>query len=97
MGRFAGFRSSMIAVAVLAAACAKEPGERQDAVNDAAAPPPPLTTEMVGGTDAQPPVAPTAAPADSAPTTTPQATPTAPAAAPAAPDTGHADSAHTDH
>lgn len=102
MARFALVCAAAMSLAALGA-CAREPDPaQQDApVNDAAAPPPPLTTEMVGGSDpaVQPAVAPTQAPA-AAPSTTPAApsttAPTTPATAPAA-DTGaaHADSGHT--
>jgi hypothetical protein len=106
MARFALVCAAALSLAALGA-CAREPDPaRQDApVNDAAAPPPPLTTEMVGGSDpaVQPAVAPTTAPA-AAPqgtATTPAAPTAAPTAAPAtapAADTSHAahaDSGHT--
>jgi pyruvate dehydrogenase E2 component (dihydrolipoamide acetyltransferase) len=106
MARLALVCAAALSLAALGA-CAREPDPAQDApVNDAAAPPPPLTTEMVGGSDpaVQPSVAPTTAPAAApqgasttpgAPATT--APTTAPATAPAA-DTSHAahaDSGHT--
>lgn len=99
MARFALVCAAAISLAVIGA-CAREPDPQQDApLNDAAAPPPPLTTEMVGGSDpaVQPAVAPVQTPA-AAPqgTVTPPAT--APAAVPAAGDTSgaaHADSGHT--
>jgi hypothetical protein len=103
MARFALVCAAAISLS-LVGACAREPDPaRQDApVNDAAAPPPPLTTEMVGGSDpaVQPAVAPTTAPAaapQGAPTTPAAPPTTAPATAPAA-DTSHAahaDSGHT--
>jgi hypothetical protein len=101
MARFALVCAATISLTLIGA-CAREPDPaRQNApVNDAAAPPPPLTTEMVGGTDpaVQPAVAPTTAPA-AAPqgaVTTPTSTPaTTPATVPATADTAHADSGHT--
>jgi hypothetical protein len=105
MARFALVCAAALSLAALGA-CAREPDPaRQDApVNDAAAPPPPLTTEMVGGSDpaVQPAVAPTApAAAPQGTATTPAAPTTAPATAPATAPTAdtshaaHADSGHT--
>lgn len=95
MARFALVCAAAISLAVMGA-CAREPDPQQDApLNDAAAPPPPLTTEMVGGSD--PAVQPAVAPVDTptVPPSTPAAAPaTAPATTPAA-DTAHADSGHT--
>lgn len=102
MARFALVCAAALSLAALGA-CAREPDPAQDApVNDAAAPPPPLTTEMVGGSDpaVQPAVAPAAAPVaapQGAPTTPASPSTAAPTTAPAA-DTGHAahaDSGHT--
>ena len=103
MARFAVVCAGVMALAL--AGCAREADQQQsDApVNQAEAPPPPLTTEMVGGSDpaAQPAVAPAQTPAATAPqgamTTTPA---TAPATTPATADTGHAahaDSGHASH
>lgn len=94
MARFALVCAAAISLAVIGA-CAREPDPQQDApLNDAAAPPPPLTTEMVGGSDpaVQPAVMPVDTPAAPAPSTAAPAT--APAATPSA-DTAHADSGHT--
>ena len=98
MARFAVVCAGVMALAL--AGCAREADQQQsDApVNAAEAPPPPLTTEMVGGSDpaAQPAVAPVEAP----PAAAPQAAPTtAPATTPATADTSaaHADSGHASH
>jgi hypothetical protein len=99
MARFALVCAAAISLAVIGA-CAREPDPQQDApLNDAAAPPPPLTTEMVGGSDpaVQPPVMPVDTPA-AAPQGAPAPSTAAPAAVPAttpAADTAHADSGHT--
>jgi hypothetical protein len=95
MARFALVCAAALSLAALGA-CAREPDpEKQVPADESAAPAPPLTTEMVGGTAAQPTVAPVEAPAapPQGATTTPVATP---ATAPAA-DTAHADSGHTGH
>jgi hypothetical protein len=93
MARFALVCAAAISLTLIGA-CAREPDPaRQDApVNDAAAPPPPLTAEMVGGTD--PAVQPAVAPVTTPPAV-PQGAATTPAPAPAATDTAHADSGHT--
>lgn len=104
MVRFAVVCAGVMALSM--AGCAKEPAEQEGSATDAALPPPPLTTEMVGGTDpAAQPVTPTPAPAAAAPgaapqgaTTTSPATPAPATAAPATADTSHtahADSGHT--
>jgi hypothetical protein len=106
MVRFAVVCAGVMALAM--AGCAKEPAEEQAPVTDAALPPPPLTTEMVGGTDpaaqpATPTPAPAATTAPGAPqgaTTTSPTTPAPATAAPATADTSHtahADSGHTGH
>jgi hypothetical protein len=102
MARFALVCAAAISLTLIGA-CAREPDPaRQDApVNDAAAPPPPLTTEMVGGSDpaVQPTAVPAATPQSAAPVTPAPSSTTAPATAPApAADTSHAahaDSGHT--
>ena len=95
MARFALVCAAALSLAMIGA-CAREPDPQQDApLNDAAAPPPPLTTEMVGGSD--PAVQPAVAPVDTpipAPTPSTTAPATPPATTPAA-DTAHADSGHT--
>ena len=107
MVRFAVVCAGVMALAL--AGCAKEPAEQESPVTDAALPPPPLTTEMVGGTDpAAQPVTPAPAPAatpapGAAPLGAPTTSPTTPAPATAAPaqadtsHTAHADSGHTGH
>lgn len=103
MARFALVCAAAISLSVIGA-CAREPDPQQDApLNDAAAPPPPLTTGMVGGSDpaVQPAVVPVDTPAavPQGAATAPASPPTtAPATTPAAADTGHAahaDSGHT--
>ncbi len=105
MARFAVVCAGVMVLAL--AGCAREPSEQEAPVNDAAVPPPPLTTEMVGGSDpaVQPAVVPTQAPpaATTAPAAAPQGAPTKPASpstAPATTDTSHAahaDSGHASH
>jgi hypothetical protein len=98
MARFALVCAAAISLAVIGA-CAREPDPQQDApLNDAAAPPPPLTTEMVGGSDpaVQPAVAPVETPA-AAPQGAPTPSTAAPAAAPATPTPAAGDTSHTAH